>query len=75
MASDCFLDLCSESGFDNEFPTYITEVAADNEREVLYPGGVKSLTCYMQAPYTERASVSTTERKPDILFEFLTVMW
>jgi len=73
MVSDGFLDLPSESGFDDEFPAHITEVAADNGREALYPGGMKSLTCYMQAPYTERTSVSTTERKLDILF--LTVMW
>ena len=67
MLGDRGLNLPSESRFDDEIPAYIAEVAVDNGREVLYPGGMKPLTCYMQAPYTERISVSTTERKPDII--------
>jgi len=73
MVSDGCLDLPSESGFDDEFPAYIAEVAAGDGREVLYPGGMEPLTHYIQAPYTERTSVSTTERKLGI--DLLTVMW
>ena len=73
MISDGFLDLLPESGFDDKIPAYIAKVATDNGCEVLYPGGMESLTYYMQAPYTERTCVSTTGRKLDI--HSLTVIW
>jgi len=58
MFRDGCLDLRSESGFDDEFPTHITKVAADDEFEILYEDGMNSLTYYMQVPYTWSSGVS-----------------
>lgn len=73
MVGDGCLDFPSESGLNDEIPAYITEVAADNRREILYEDGTELLTCYMRVPYTGGSSVSTTEDKFNI--HSLTVMW
>lgn len=73
MIRDGFLNLPSESGFDYEFPAYITEVAADDGWVMWHLDGVGSLTYYTQAPYTERPSVSIVEGRTVVCF--LTAIW